>query len=56
MSNDTIVNRGFDRMKNYKSLNGELNTNFYMTNLVVDMAKGGDIKNIKRKEDQSIKK
>jgi hypothetical protein len=56
MSNDTVVNRGFNGMKNYKSMNDVLNTNFYMTNLVVDMAKGGDIKNIKRKEDQSIKK
>ena len=42
-------------MKNYKSMNGELNTNFYMTNLVEDIAKGGEIKNIKRKEDKSIK-
>ena len=49
MSNDTVVNRGFDGMKNYKSMDGELNTNFYMTNLVMDMAKGGDIKTSKER-------
>ena len=36
-------------MKNYKSMNIELNTNFYMTNLKMDIAKGGNIKTLKER-------
>jgi len=49
MSTDTVVNRGFDGMKNYKSMNSKLNTNFCMTNLIMDMVKGGNIKTLKER-------